>query len=157
MDQNTLALLTALGGVVAALAAFLVQPLVAWLTAALGFKLGISQFRQKWIEQLRDLLSEFMTEASHLSIEQQAGHVDPRANPRRTERIMLLDTKISLMLNRHEADHRKLLDLTFEIVQRSMLPTADTTGSAYGERLGEYVKLSQDILKREWDRLKNGK
>ena len=70
---------------------------------------------------------------------------------------MLIETKISLMLNRREGDHQRLLKMTDQLLKMCMNTSAAPDALVLSQEMGTYVELSQDNLKREWDRLKRGR
>ena len=108
----------------------------------------IAPMRQAWINSLRDLLAEFVSTALHYFV---AGYED------RTDaeylRLTLLEHKIQLMLNANEDDHRKI-----ESLMRKML-NAIESGPAGDDDFqishSALMDLSKEVLKREWDRVKD--
>ena len=98
----------------------------------------ISEFRQLWINSLRDCMSEF-----------QSFGVTPGLNPGRLREFYALGTKIELMMNPGDQDYNALQDCLYEFLKSSEGSTDDKYRSN-----SEYVAVCQRILKREWDRLK---
>ena len=88
----------------------------------------LSTGRQKWIDSLRDLLADLMSQLAGLSVikggwtgEWNGGlgllHTDPSLVAK-VERLVLVRWKIRLMLNLNEADHQELDQLIGAAVQR---------------------------------------
>jgi hypothetical protein len=124
----------------------------------------LSTGRQKWIDSLRDLLADLMSQLAGLSVikSQWAGewdrgvgliHSDP-ALVARVERLVLVRWKIRLMLNLNEADHQKLDQLIGGAVQRLRdEPPREADTDVDIENISREAK---GILKREWERVKRG-
>jgi hypothetical protein len=108
----------------------------------------IAPMRQAWINSLRDLLAEFASTALHYFV---AGYED------RTDaeylRLTLLEHKIQLMLNAKEDDHRKI-----EGLMREMLNAIESGPEGKDDFQVSHpalMGLSKEVLKREWDRVKD--
>jgi hypothetical protein len=100
-------------------------------------ELKLIEFRQRWIDELRSELSSFVghiTTAKEDSLDQQAG-IESLA-------------KIQLLMNPKDPDYD---ELTIKMRKLIRTMTADQAG---GQEALELLKISQTILKREWDRLK---
>ena len=107
----------------------------------------VAPMRQAWINSLRDVLSELTSSALHYLV---AGYED--RTDEEYQRLTLLEHKVGLMLNFKEEDHRKLEQLI-----RTMISSLDTGKEAekdFQEAYPEVLKLSREVLKREWDRVK---
>ena len=107
----------------------------------------VAPMRQAWINSLRDVLSELTSSALHYLV---AGYED--RTDEEYQRLTLLEHKVQLMLNFKEEDHRKLEQLI-----RTMISSLDTGKEAekdFQEAYPEVLKLSREVLKREWDRVK---
>ena len=124
----------------------------------------LSTSRQKWIDALRDLLEELMSQLAGLSVlksrwtgEWDRGlrllHADPSLVAK-VERVVLVRWKVRLMLNLNEEDHRELDRLIAAAVQRLRdEPPRDADTDADIEDISQQAK---GILKREWERVKRG-
>jgi hypothetical protein len=120
--------------------------------------------RQKWIDALRDLLADLMSQFAGLSVlkgrwegkwDRGLGllHADPSLVAK-IERLVLVRWKVRLMLNLNEADHQELDRLIGAAVQRLRNESpgeADTDVDI--EAISQQAK---GILKREWERVKRG-
>jgi hypothetical protein len=108
----------------------------------------IAPMRQAWINSLRDLLAELTSSTRHFFF--RPGVKDQTGEAYR--RLELLEHKVQLMLNPNEEDHRKLEDLI-----RNMIASMQGGKESAGDFMKAYVaviKLSREVLKREWDRVK---
>ena len=123
----------------------------------------LSTGRQKWIDQLRDLLADLMSQLAGLSViksgwtgEWNGGlgllHTDPSLVAK-VEHLVLVRWKIRLMLNLNEADHQKLDQLIDAAVQRLRDEPGEADTDADIENISRQAK---GILKREWERVKRG-
>jgi hypothetical protein len=124
----------------------------------------LSTSRQKWIDTLRDLLADLMSQLAGLSVlkagwtgawDRGAGllHSNPTLVDK-LERVVLVRWKIRLMLNLNEEDHRELDRLIGVAVQRLRdAAPGETDTDADIESISQQAR---GILKREWERVKRG-
>jgi len=101
-------------------------------------KLKVNEFRQSWINDLRDTMSEF-----------QSYGVLPDGDPSQEKEFYRLGTKIELLMNPKDPDFGKLQQYLYAFLHTSDGDAIDK----YGVN-AEFVATCQGILKREWDRLK---
>lgn len=104
--------------------------------------------RQAWINSLRDLLSELCSSAHHYFV---AGFEDRKDDE--YQRLTLLETKIQLMLNAKEDDHIQLEKLIREMV--SSLERGKDGDAGFTAAYPKVIALSRQVLKREWNVVKN--
>ena len=100
--------------------------------------LKIAEFRQQWINDLRNAMAEFQSYGAL-----------PENNPTRIRDFYLLGTKIELLMNPGDEDYEALhetLEAFYDAGNKS-----ENEKFAIDER---YVEICQKILKREWERLK---
>ena len=98
----------------------------------------ISEFRQSWINSLRDCMSEF-----------QSYGVTPGMDPASKREFYALGTKIELLMNPSDADYRSLQNSLYGFLVSSRESTLDKYGNN-----AQFIAICQRILKREWERLK---
>jgi uncharacterized protein YneF (UPF0154 family) len=138
-----------------AILAVIVGPFISWkiakrqVTSSLKVanKQIVAPMRQAWINNLRDQISEISSSALHYY---QTGYED--REDQEYKRLTELEGKISLMLNFKEEDHRSLHDLI-----RGMLNALDKGKegeNAFVAIHPQVMTLTRDILKREWNRVK---
>lgn len=101
-------------------------------------ELKIAEFRQAWINSLREALSEFH---SYGTI--------PGGNPKLEREFYRLGTKIELLMNPNDPDYGALQECLYRYLDAS--DKEDIEKYRLNTTL---IDLSQGILKREWDRLK---
>src|SRR5215831_3695223 len=160
-NPNLLGLLSAC----TALIATIVGPLVALTVARRQFiATVISGNRHKWIENLRDELAELISLlATALVVKSkwkdkwEEGRGPLNSDPamlEKFEHIVLAQAKIRLLINPHEEDHQRLgeaVDLADRHLRSEDSPPAETETD-----IRTIVELAQSILKREWQRVKEG-
>lgn len=109
----------------------------------------VSANRQKWIDALRDDIAEFLTESDGVRARLQDNPIVDQDIRERGRKLTLLFNRIRLRLNPHENDHSDLLELLEKLLRydniKLGLPLED-----------EAARLAQQILKREWRRVKSG-
>ena len=146
MDVSTLSLIVAVLAVV-------VGPYVSLTIARRQIRASLeasnkkitAPMRQEWINKLRELLAELASSAQHYYVTGFEDRTDEEY-----QRLTLLQAHILLMLNSNEEDHQRLAKLTRRIVTELEKAKIDE----FPDHLVEMVILSQKILKREWDRVK---
>lgn len=118
----------------------------AWLTRnaqtagrRLSRDMKIAEFRQAWINELRETMAEF-----------QSFGVVPGADPSRIREFYKAGTKIELLMNPADEDYQRLQDCMYRFLEVSEKEKLEKYSSN-----PEYLEVCQRILKREWDRLKN--
>ncbi|MGV6839495.1 MAG: hypothetical protein ACWA40_04805 [Planktomarina sp.] len=99
----------------------------------------IAQFRQQWINELRDDLAEFHSIG-----------VTPEHTPDTDMEFYRIGTRIELMMNPDDEDYKELQEIMYGYLKTARSSTLEKY--ANNPRL---VDISQRILKREWERLKN--
>lgn len=165
MTEQTNFLLPVLSLVVAALAVF-VGPILAWFVAKrqtaialtnaelqsttslqIANKQIVAPMRQAWINNLRDLLAELLGKSEHYWA---AGFED--REDEEYQRITELENKLALFINPKEDDHSHLLEQVEKMTQG--ISGGLSGNKAFWEAHEEVKKLSQSILKKEWNRVK---
>ena len=104
-----------------------------------GSMLKIAEFRQAWINSLRDEMAEF-----------QSYGILPNSDPTKERAFYKLGTKIELLMNPDDPDYKNLQAQMYEFFS-----VADGETHHKYSKNSEFIKLCQKILKREWDRLKS--
>lgn len=107
----------------------------------------ISRNRQDWINNLRINISEFISLCIILSKVNE--HIVNSAEDK-WERFFAVRSIISLLINPKEDDHQQL-DGLIEKATQSIL---NNNKEVLKNIRPEVIKLSQQILKREWERVK---
>jgi len=113
----------------------------------------VAESREKWISDLRDTIAEFLTLTGELGARNELGFMNSDMVPQMS-RATFLKTKIELMINPEEEQHRRIIDLTEEILEASQ----DSSGNQLEEMARPYKELSslsQETLKKEWESVKS--
>ena len=148
-----------------ALAASIIGPIVTLRVARRQFNANVlSTNRQKWIEALRDMVAELISLIVSALVIRSAwkSKWDKGRGPLREdkalliklERIVLVESKIRFLLNPTEADHQQLNQAIEISIWR--LKAEESLDSDTEADIETIVRLSQVILKREWQRVKLG-
>jgi hypothetical protein len=103
----------------------------------LAAKMKLADFRQGWINQLRDSLAEFESLAV-------SWDYDP---PEKNTQLHRLAVKIRLSMNPKDNNYEKLSTML-----DALMKDADPQASAATAE--ELTRISQDVLKKEWEVLK---
>lgn len=145
-----------------ALAAVIVGPVIAYLVAkrqivaqtAIAYRSVIAPMRQKWINDLRERIAEFIGEAAWIYMVHFQGpgakavvDVKPKAL-----RMTVLRTQIELMLNPGEEDHQQLVKL-IEAVRATAIE--DLRVNEFPQSVEALSVCAKKILKTEWKVVKD--
>lgn len=109
----------------------------------------ISPIRQVWINELRMIIAEIASKSAHYWA---AGYEDRKDSE--YYRITELEHQLKLYLNPKENDHLELMEKVNKM-------TNDISASNYKDdekfwnAHNDVMEISQTILKREWERVKN--
>src|SRR5262245_29978424 len=148
-----------------ALVASIVGPVVTLAVARRQFSATVlSTNRQRWIDTLRDMLAELISLMASAAVvrstwkdEWRRGLAIVESSPEwlaKLERLILIESKIRLLINPHEPDHRELHEAIAVALKRLQAERADEAEiDADVERI---TALAQAILKREWIRVTHG-
>jgi len=170
--------ITSLAAVLTALAAVIVSPIVSILVARRQIRASarvannqvqasiqvatsqiraqtVSANRQAWINTLRENLAEFLSQTAAINLPGMSSiDVDSERFRQMVEQLTLIEGRIKLSVNPNEEDHVLLVELLDRAVRvADTRPRQPTTLANLTE---EIVRLSQTVLKREWERVKSG-
>jgi hypothetical protein len=161
MDPVLISLISACTALVASIAG----PCVTLAVAKRNFNATVlSANRQKWIESLRDTLAELVSllvSALVLKAKWKTGwnrgqgpvHSDPHMLDK-LERIVGAHSRVRLLLNPTESDHQRLCECIEVAFKR--LRSEQSFDSESEADIESITRLAQSILKREWQRVKQG-
>jgi hypothetical protein len=159
-----------------ALTIALVSACAAFLSACIGavvsYKVNereikakiISASRQKWIDNIQELVAELMSYSLSVAIlKQQIKRTDPVAavatNPLlldKIEHVELVKNKIALLLDPMKPDHRALheaVDIAYQrVVSRDHFDIVD----AFSGDAALITQRARHIVKSQWERVKRG-
>jgi hypothetical protein len=162
MDPMLISLVSAL----TALVASMVAPFVTLAVARRQFAATvISANRQRWVIMLREHVAEFLAILAAVSVFKADWkqpwdkglpviHADP-AKLDKVERMVLVFWQIRLLLNPTEADHQQLVAAVETAIEH--MRAEDAGEEQTRADIEAIARISQGILKREWERVKQGR
>ena len=156
---------------IATVVAALITALISFVNLTLSKEQKTSEFRQAWIDGLREELATFFSSARALCRTMQEAR-SPNCNDEDVKNFrfsndqigkMRLDGadalyRVKLRLNKNEAEHQELLRLLVAATNIQNQINIEK-GHDYTEALDAIERAagySQDILKNEWERVKKG-
>lgn len=128
-----------------------------FVTFAVAKRQIVSPIRQKWIDELRELMSELISECQRAII---LGENRGLLNEEKTDealfrKLLYLEQKLKLMLNPNEDKHIELMKIVRDITDAAHHGIGDLIG--FGICVDHATQVTQTILKSEWVRVKSGK
>ncbi len=145
---------------ITALVAVIIGPLVSIFVAKNQINASVvSSNRQAWINRLRDELATLVAIVHHLPSAHANQSVSTDDAIAEYGRFVEQFQVIKLLINPKETDHQELVRLIESagnkiITSINDKKAKDSEFEAAGQRI---VDQSQIVLKREWERVKNGK
>jgi len=134
-----------------------------WLQQKISRASTVSGYRQKWIQDIRKVFSEYMDELEKLSdLASSNSEFNDSLGARstileETRPVRKLRNYLRLYTNPEEKEHLDLLKEA-KSLECYLTNTArkDPKLDEYERRRDELTRMFQDILKEEWDRVKMG-
>lgn len=138
----------------------IIAAFVGFMSLVITKEQKVSEFRQTWINALRDDLAEAISSGSTLTTllqDNEGRRSDHRV--REWARFAAALSRIELRLNRTEVPHQKLIACIRHA--ETLLARLDENGDDYDQAewlslQSRVVEVSQDLLKIEWDIVKAG-
>jgi hypothetical protein len=117
----------------------------------------VSTSRQAWIDKLRDSIAEFQSLLWVLREPQGVLQTDREREQvqQRRQQALFLRSRIALLVNPAEADHKQLLGLLDQAFSISLAAGEDAR-KELGRTQHNITEVAQGLLKREWVRVKEG-
>ena len=135
------ALIAAIVSLVGALIAAIVARRNGFVQARTTQQLKHAEFRQAWINQLREEMALFQLRAAQ----------NDETHSKKAE-ITQSMAAISMRMDREDQDYDRLVGLMKSIILRSGFIPTDTDGIHSDARdNADFIMICQDILKREWE------
>jgi hypothetical protein len=160
---------------VGAILAAAITATVSFVSLVVSKEQKVSEFRQAWIDALRKEIAEFASSARRISSEQSvidlkamsgkiadtiAAHNESvlRADPFHANRLQMAQAyyAIRLRLNPDEADHTAVLRGLDKVYETLSSESDATRFDKTVEGLDHVASEAQRVLKREWNRVKDG-
>jgi len=113
-----------------------------------------SMNRQKWIDNLRDQISDFISVLSTIIDVKGRKIFDEEYLLKKHERLFFISTKIRLLINPKESDHKQLIVLIDDAINNLNETIKKDVLEKNRGISTDIIKVSQNILKREWQRVK---
>ncbi len=115
----------------------------------------VSPIRQKWIDELREVVSEYLSECQQLIILGKDGMLNSEQTDESLfTRLLYLEQKLRLMLNPKEDNHNRLLEIIRTLTED--IHHGHSNLLEFGATVREATEATQAILKQEWIRVKHG-
>ena len=117
---------------------------------------GVTQFRQKWIDDLRNSISIFIAQAEMISM---LDFDDDKQYFENFQDLSQMQNKIELMLNPLEEDHNQLIEIANkirEIIHDENIDD-DELEEVLNKKIDELLDISKAVLKKEWIVIKQGR
>ena len=118
---------------------------------------GVTQFRQKWIDNLRDSISLYIAKAEMISM---LDLDDDEKYYTHFEDLSRMQNKVELLLNPNENDHNNLIakmEEIRELIHDENEEDLDLFEKLVDNKIKELLIISKAVLKKEWNVVKNGK
>lgn len=136
----------------------LISVFISFISLIISKEQKTSEFRQAWINTLRDDISKFIGQVDSIKKLILLNKVATEKDKKETSDAVVLDSiklreiksKIELLINPKEDKHIQLVQLLNQIVEEIKKNTN------LSNSINELTKLAQKIFKEEWDRVKNG-
>ena len=118
----------------------------------------VSPIRQKWIDELREIISEYLSQCEQLLVFGEDALLNTNGIDNEKQkiytRLLYLEQKLKLMLNPKEQEHNDLLNIISIITDEINHGVSNII--IFGNNIKSATTISQKILKIEWQRVKNG-
>jgi len=113
----------------------------------------LADFRQSWIDELRNLISEML--AIHQWTGESLRNQDYNDKiPDLLQRTGEIQYKIEMMLNSNEEKSRLLIDEIRLLNARNIFDKKEHDHKKYSDSIDTILDLSKSIFKTEWERIK---
>ncbi|HEX8532760.1 MAG TPA: hypothetical protein VF662_01175 [Allosphingosinicella sp.] len=125
----------------------------AGLQAVINQQMKHAEFRQAWIDTLRQEMATLRALAltsTHSSLASGTGDGAVQSAAKARFDILASATTVRLMMDRKDQDYDRLVDL-IEKIEAESFEGADTGEGPRDKDLHNFIEVCQDILKREWE------
>jgi len=143
---------------VTALVAVILSPFVSLFIARKQINTTVlSSNRQQWINTLRDQISELLSLFMLMNVGHKVKLIGREEFLQKLERSLLLEARIKLLINPKEEDHTELITLIRKAIEEIFRDTKESDLAQLRKVCESIISKSQTILKKEWERVKEGK
>lgn len=144
MNENDVALYVGLGTVIGSLIGIL-------FSSILGRAQKISTFRQDWINSLRNVFADTLLQAEVFT---DVAYKDDEEAYREKVKLLNAIYRIKVFLNLNEAPSERLVEIIEKLPDEYIGKSGGS--SAYKDSRHAIEELMRDILKEEWNRVRDG-
>ncbi|MFL1806051.1 hypothetical protein [Plesiomonas shigelloides] len=111
--------------------------------------------RHKWIDDVRELITEFLSIAQLKVTLCENGLInEDNIDEDSYKKLLFIERKLTLLLNPNEKLHAELLNSIRSLLEKSIHGPGNLL--TFGPNVYEVTSLAQQILKEEWIRVKSG-
>lgn len=147
------------------IAAALISGTIAFLNLIISKEQAVSEFRQRWIDALREEIADFLSAANSISVHSQVAFARRESEKVSLEEAVaplhdplgrLYATYHRIMLRLNPEEH-KGLSVRINSLEKAMSnPKLLVESTTLGSMLADVNTEAQLMLKREWTRVKRG-
>jgi hypothetical protein len=134
--------------------------IIGWITFVIAkrniINTGVTQFRQQWIDNLRNSISVFIAKAEVISL---MDFEEDEPYTEQFEELCQMQYKIELLLNPLEDNHNEIISLLEsirEIIHDEKISDA-RMDKELSRNIDDLLDITKTVLKEEWNIVKKGK
>jgi len=146
-----------------------IMPLLSLLIALVAVFLGpflsawvarrqiVVPIRQQWIDELRNLVTEFLSTSQMLIVSEEANGIlnNEDLDKDTYKKMLFIERKLTLMLNPNEDLHNELMEHVRKLMEQ--IEHGAPNLLEFGPLVRIITETAQKILKKEWVRVKKWK
>lgn len=146
-----------------------IMPLLSLLIALVAVFLGpflsawvarrqiVVPIRQQWIDELRNLVTEFLSTSQMLIVSEEANGIlnNEDLDKDTYKKMLFIERKLTLMLNPNEDLHNELMEHVRKLMEQIEHGVPNLL--EFGPLVRIITETAQKILKKEWVRVKKWK
>lgn len=147
------------------IAAALISGTVAFLNLIISKEQSVSEFRQKWIDSLREELADFLSSCESMGV--QAQLLANKAQKAEVtveeiaERMQRFAAKASatyyrILMRLNPSEHTELIKKVKNVEEALSDPNIMSNVKCYGNLCAQVNEEAHSVLKKEWSRVKSG-
>lgn len=147
------------------IAAALISGTIAFLNLIISKEQAVSEFRQRWIDALREEIADFLSAANSISVHSQVAFAKRESKEVPLEEALeplhdplgrLYATYHRIMLRLNPEEHKEL-SVRINVLENAMSnPKVLVEPTTLGYMLADVNTEAQSMLKMEWTRVKRG-
>lgn len=147
------------------IAAALISGTIAFLNLIISKEQTVSEFRQNWIDKLRDELSEYISSIHYMSVQaqillekrkKQLVELNEAIDPIQEHIILSSKLHHKIIFRLNPIEHRKLISVVSKLSDTISNPGKIGDTELVKNLVSELSRAGQEVLKKEWKRVKRG-